>query len=138
VINNTYTSEVQKLASLAQQIKSSVEPNRSVLVSEYLRQLNELMDKGWLYALGKSDEIEQSLLPGRYVNQRNKVIDDLQIELGQLAGNYRASAAGSKKEILDYHKTFAELLRINGKVIALDPDSELPDEDMPKVYVDYW
>ena len=129
---------MQNLASLAQQIKPSVEPNRSVLVSEYLRKLNELMDKGWLYALGKNDEIEQSLLPERYVNQRNKVIDDLQIELGQLAGNYRASAVGSKKEILDYHETFAELLRINGKVVGLDPDSELPDEDMPKVYVDYW
>jgi len=74
-------------------------------------------------------------------NQRNKVISDLKIQLGTWAERYRAAAMGSKDDIdaiAGYHKTFAELLRINGDIIALDPDAELPDHDMPRVYVDFW
>ena len=141
VINKNYDAELQELTNLATKIKTSVISGREILIKEYKQQLNELILNGWSYALGKEQELEESLLPNRYINQRNRVIDDLQIELGYCAERYRSVATGSKDDvesIAEYHKTFAELLRINGKIIALDPDAELPDAEMPKDYVDFW
>ena len=71
---------------------------------------------------------------------RQDIIDDLQIQLGYCAENYRASSgAKQEKDSLDeYYRVFRELIRITGEIIALDPDSELPDDEMPKEYVDFW
>lgn len=71
----------------------------------------------------------------------DQAIENLQIKLGHCAEKYRASAPNSssnKQALADYYAAYGELVRIAGRNIALDPDSELPDELMPQEYVDYW
>lgn len=73
--------------------------------------------------------------------KNEQLIEDLQIKLGRCAGRYRASLPDSDQEkaaLADYYKTFNELVLVNGGIIGLDPDSELPDSLMPKEYVDFW
>lgn len=70
-----------------------------------------------------------------------KLVEKLQIRLGRCARKYRASLPDSDQEraaLHDYYETFNELVRVNGSIIGLDPDSELPDNLMPKDYVDFW
>ncbi|WP_299433359.1 hypothetical protein [uncultured Aquimarina sp.] len=72
---------------------------------------------------------------------RQEIIDDLQIQLGYCAERYRAAPDGTEEHrasIREYHRVFKELISITGTIIGLDPDSELPDMDMPKDYVDFW
>ena len=85
MINKKYDAELQELTNLATKIKTSVISGCEILIKEYKQQLNELILNGWSYGLGKEQELEESLLPNRYINQRNRVIDDLQIELGYCA-----------------------------------------------------
>ncbi len=67
-------------------------------------------------------------------------IETLQMRLSDFATQYRASKNDSEEHraLTEYYKTFEQLVKINGGIIALDPDAELPDELMPKAYVDFW
>lgn len=140
VTNNDFSQEIKSITDIARQInKTGV--SDAHLVNVYTQQLNELLKKGWHYAFYREDEIDESLLPDRYVQQRNQVIEDLQIKLGRYATKYRSAIPNSpsdKQALADYYETFEELVRINGSIIGLDPDSELPDRLMPKAYVDFW
>lgn len=133
---------IKQLGQLAHSIRTAGAGSpRDSLEGQYRAELDRLLDSGWPGALGADNEIADDLLPSRYLEQRTRVMDDLEIQLGDLATEYRSAPKGSVKNdeaIREYHRVFAELLRIAGKVIGLDPDSELLDEDMPKAYVDYW
>ncbi len=141
----TNTSEQKKIMikmhDLADKINDKPWGNSQLLEGEYNKYLNQLLDMGWSYALGKQREIHDSKMPSRYIKQRDEIIDELQIRLGDCAGRYRSSEEGTQEDhdsIKDYYDTFSELIMINGGLIGLDPDSELPDELMPKIYMDYW
>lgn len=133
---------IKQLGQLAQRFRTAaVGSPRDSLAGQYQTDLDRLLDSGWPGALGADNEIPDDLLPARYLAQRAKVIEDLEIQLGNCATRYRSAPKGSAQNtdaIQEYHRVFAELLRITGKVIGLDPDAELLDEDMPKAYVDYW
>lgn len=67
--------------------------------------------------------------------------DYLQMRLSKFAAQYRSSDEGSdleKQVLAEYYKTFQQLVELNGNIVALDPDAELPDHLMPKVYIDFW
>jgi hypothetical protein len=67
--------------------------------------------------------------------------DSLQMKLASLATQYRSSAENSEahhQALAEYYITFQQLVACCGKIIALDPDAELPDRLMPKEYVGYW
>lgn len=66
--------------------------------------------------------------------------ESLQMKLSDLAAQYRASIEDSEEQgaLKEYYTTFQQLLEHCGKIIALDPDAELPDCLMPKEYVDFW
>jgi hypothetical protein len=69
------------------------------------------------------------------------LIERLQMELSDLAMQYRSSEKYSEahhQALYGYYKTFQQVVKLNGGIFALDPDAELPDELMPKEYVDYW
>ncbi|WP_299220238.1 hypothetical protein [uncultured Aquimarina sp.] len=136
--NTNYNDKLKNLADLSKKIKQAEFQEKELLTDEYLRQLNDLIRSGWSYALGKENEIDETLLPKSYLTLRHQVIENLQIQLGYCAERYRASASDDKETIIEYHKVFQELIRITGTIIGLDPDSELPDKDMPKDYVDFW
>lgn len=141
MINNDFNAERKILSDLAQKIKGTPENQQAELIQSYVKQIQVLLNQGWTYALGKENEIREDLLPPRYVKQRNKIIEDLQIKLGRCAEKYRAAIPNSvsdKKALAEYYETYNELVRINGGIIALDPDAELPDDLMPKEYVEYW
>lgn len=73
--------------------------------------------------------------------KNEELIEKLQIQLGRCAGRYRASPPDSDQEraaLDDYYETFNEMVRVNGSIIGLDPDSELPDNLMPEDYVNFW
>ena len=133
---------IKQLGQLTQRFRTTGAGEQSdSLASQYRKQLDQLLDSGWPGALGAENEIPDDLLPPRYLEQRAGVIEDLEIQLGDWATKYRTAPKGSVQDaeaVREYHRVFAELLRVAGKPIGLDPDSELPDEDMPKVYVDYW
>lgn len=80
----------------------------------------------------------------KYNNKMNNnfdCIEKLQIKLSHLAAQYRASEENSEQEqqiLNEYYKTFEQLVTLNGGIIGLDPDAELPDSLMPKNYVDFW
>ena len=114
---------------------------RDRIAAEYCKRLDDLIDGGWSGALGANNELPDDLLPQRYLDQRAKVMEDLEIQLANCAARYRGAPAGSKEDadaIAEYHRVFDELLRVAGKPVGLDPDAELPDDLMPKVYVNYW
>ena len=136
-----YANEIKELAELRKRIESTRGADQHSLTTVYIEKLNRLMDAGWHYALGKDNEIDDRLLPERYKSQREAVIDDLEIQLGRHANDYRAAPAGSdedRKIVAQYHKTFKEWARLLGEIRGLDPDAELPDRDMPKEYLDQW
>lgn len=140
VTTNDFLQEKKSIIDIARQINKTVSPDAQ-LVNIYIQQLDELLKKGWDYAFYREDEINEPFLPDRYVQQRNQVIEDLQIKLGRCATKYRSAIPNSpsdKQALTDYYETFDELVRINGGIIGLDPDSELPDRLMPKAYVDFW
>lgn len=65
----------------------------------------------------------------------------LQIELANIAARYRSAAPDSvahHQVLKSYYLTFEKLVKLNGGILALDPDAELPDRLMPKAYVDFW
>lgn len=87
------------------------------------------------------DTLIKTSYPQQYTCQQNTLIENLQIKLGRCAEKYRAAIPNSpsdKQALADYYETYNELVRVNGGIIALDPDAELPDDLMPKDYVDYW
>lgn len=133
---------IKQLGQLARSIRTAGAGSpRDTLEGQYRAELDRLLDSGWPEALGADNEIPDDMLPSRYLEQRTRVIDGLEIQLGDCATKYRSAPKGSAKNdeaIREYHRAFDELLRITGKVIGLDPDSELLDEDMPKAYVDHW
>ncbi|GAA4276716.1 hypothetical protein [Aquimarina mytili] len=138
---NNYDDSIRELVVLSKLVERTGDPEKRKLIKEYLQKLNDLMLNGWCYALGKDNEIDENLLPEKYLSLRYKVIEDLEMHLASCAKRYRASTSGAiedKQAITDYRKTFEELIRITGKIIGLDPDAELPDNLMPKIYVDYW
>lgn len=68
-------------------------------------------------------------------------VDILQIKLGKLAVQYRSSLEESPEHyhaLNEYYAVFQELVQLCGEIVALDPDAELPDNLMPKEYVEYW
>lgn len=68
-------------------------------------------------------------------------LDGLQIKLSRLAAQYRSAEEHSElhhQVVQEYYSTFEKLVELNGGILALDPDAELPDAFMPKAYVDYW
>ncbi len=137
--NNEFAQELNEIAQLANQIK--IESPDAGSVNEYLKKLELLLNRGWKYALYREDEIDENLLPRKYIQQRNQVIENLQIKLGRCAAKYRAAIPNSpsdKQALAEYYETFDELVRVNGGILGLDPDSELPDRLMPKAYVDFW
>ncbi len=114
---------------------------RDRIAADFSEMLGELMNGGWTGALGAANELPDERLPKAYLDQRAKVITDLHIQLANLAADYRGSPDGSKEEaeaIRNYHRVFDELLHVTGEPIGLGPDAELPDDLMPKVYVDFW
>lgn len=114
---------------------------RDRVAADFRKRLDDLIDGGWTGALGAANELPDDQLPQRYLDQRAKVMEDLEIQLANCAARYRGAPAGSKEDadaIAEYHRVFDELLRVAGKPVGLDPDAELPDDLMPKVYVDYW
>lgn len=133
--NNQYETDIQQLIVLSKKIRQNPQ---STLIAHYTRVLNRLMLNGWTYALGNENEIDESHLPNQYINQRNRVIDDLEIQLAYCAGEFYASSKGSSEEqdiIGEYYKIFDELVRISGGIKrGFDFDSELPNELMPKEY----
>lgn len=133
---------VEKLSRLAQQFRGAAAGGpRDKLTGQYRTELNQLLAAGWPGALGAANELPDNLLPPRYLEQRAQVIERLEISLADWASKYRANPKGSRENadaIKAYHQVFAELLRVVGKVIALDADAELLDADMPKAYVDHW
>lgn len=140
MINNQFETAIDSLINLAKKINQT-DPVDPALVTGYTAELNNLMGQGWDYALGKENELNERLMPAAYIAQRDEVIDDLQIRLSKLATKYRAAPENSnadKKAIADYHETYAELVRINGGVIGLDPDAELPNDLMPQIHKDFW
>jgi hypothetical protein len=139
VNNNDFIQEIDEIVKIAKQINTGTYDDN--LVSEYLNKLNSLLRKGWDYAFYRENEIDESMLPDQYLKQRNQIIENLQIKLGQCAVKYRSAIPNSssdKRALTEYYETFDELIRVNGGIIGLDPDSELPDELMPKEYVDFW
>jgi len=75
----------------------------------------------------------------------DKAVDNsiagLQMELSNLASQYRSAQENSElhhKVLKEYYSTFEKIVELNGEILALDPDAELPDSFMPKAYVDYW
>lgn len=141
MINNQFDTEIKALADAARKIHGAPENQQAALIQDYVKQLQALLKQGWNYVLGKENEIREDLLPPQYVAQRNQVIENLQIKLGRCAEKYRAAIPNSpsdKQALADYYETYNELVRVNGGIIALDPDAELPDDLMPKDYVDYW
>ncbi len=141
VTSDVFTPMVHELNVLAQKIKEAGNQPATVLIEEYISKLKKLMNNDWSYALGKDIEIEESLLPKQYRDQREKVLVNWEAQLGHCAYRYRSSKEGSqenKDAIALYHKTFAEMLRIQGKVFVIPPDTSLLDKDMPKAYQDFW
>ena len=137
--NNEFAQELNEIAQLAKKIRTKKPDAGSV--NEYLKKLELLLNNGWKHALYRVDEIDENLLPVKYIQQRNQVIENLQIKLGRCAAKYRAAIPNShsdKQALAEYYETFDELVRINGGILGLDPDSELPDRLMPKEYVDFW
>ncbi len=137
--NNDFIQEIDEIVKIAKQINTGAYDGN--LVDEYLNKLDSLLRKGWDYAFYRENEINESMLPDRYLKQRNQIIENLQIKLGRCAVKYRSAIPNSpsdKRAIAEYYETFDELIRVNGGIIGLDPDSELPDELMPKEYVDFW
>jgi hypothetical protein len=68
-------------------------------------------------------------------------IDNLHIQLGRFAAQYRSSLPESPEHfeaLHNYYIVFQQLVEHCGKIVALDPYAELPDELMPKEYVDFW
>lgn len=68
-------------------------------------------------------------------------IERLQMRLSDLAAQYRSSEEDSElhhQALNEYYKIFHELVELNGGIIGLDPDAELPDRLMPQEYVEYW
>ncbi len=74
------------------------------------------------------------------MNNNSDIIESLQIKLSHLATEFRASVGDTEelKVLNEYYSTFQQLVELNGGIIALDPDAELPDHFMPKAYVDFW
>jgi len=75
----------------------------------------------------------------------DKAVDNsiagLQMKLSNLAAQYRSAEENSElhhKALKEYYSTFEKIVELNGGILALDPDAELPDSFMPKAYVDYW
>lgn len=138
--NNDFSQEVNSIIQIAKKINIKT-PADNQLVNDYVNELKFLLNKGWKYAFYRADEIDEALLPDKYIKQRNQVIEDLQIKLGQFAVKYRAAIPNSsseKRALAEYYETFDELVRINGGILALDPDTELPDSLMPKEYLAFW
>lgn len=68
-------------------------------------------------------------------------IEQLQMKLSYLASDYRSCKEDSALHhtVLEtYYLVFNKLVELNGGIIALDLDAELPDHVMPKEYVDFW
>ena len=133
---------IKQLGQLAQRVRTTeAGSSRDALADQYRAELDRLLDSGWPGALGADNEIPDDLLQPRYLDQREKVILDIRIQLGDWATKYRGAPSGSAQNdaaIQGYHRVFDELLRVVGEVVVLAPDSTLLDEDMPKVYVDFW
>lgn len=71
------------------------------------------------------------------------LIDKLEHNLGVLAMQWRSLYLKEKENeeaiiIEEYHVTFAKLWALGWDGGDLLPDSELPDELMPKYYLDKW
>ena len=109
-------------------------------VKEFRGEIEALLTDGWTWALGAKFDIDDNLLPDKYIRQRAAVLDSLEIGLGRMATAFRSAIgpADSMEAISTYHKIFAEHLRLCGRILAFDPDSELPDRLMPQEYVDHW
>ncbi|MCB8924802.1 MAG: hypothetical protein H6652_04165 [Ardenticatenaceae bacterium] len=58
----------------------------------------------------------------------------LEFHLGNLAAKYRMHKYSAQKVIEEYHATLTKLYQL-GWDAALDVESELPDELMPKEYL---
>ena len=128
----TYPKEVIYTANVAEIYYKLKE------ASQALHYANECSDRDYT-----SDMITDILKNKGVMNipENSKTIDDLEIELSNLAMKYRSAEENSTQHydaLNAYHTTFKELTKLNGGIKALDPDAELPDHLMPKEYVDYW
>jgi hypothetical protein len=69
-------------------------------------------------------------------------IEELELHLGALAAQWRCqhkagNLSGAQQIVEEYYLTYDKLLRLDWDE-ALFPDSELPDELMPKHYIERW
>jgi hypothetical protein len=109
---------------------------------DYNQILDQLYEKGWDNVLGFESELPDENLPSRYLETRAEIIDQLEFRLGDLAALYRKSrrlkdSSEEMKSILEYSRVIEKLFWIGWNAM-LYPDSELPDEHMPRIYLDYW
>ena len=77
------------------------------------------------------------------MSNESELIDKLEVHLSQLATKWRSSH--SQNELIDaakiveeYHEIMAQLWSLGWNGGDLLPDSELPDELMPKYFLEYW
>jgi hypothetical protein len=70
-------------------------------------------------------------------------INALERRLSHLAMNWRSFHSrhrfdDAEKAVLEYHRILSELWNLGWDGGDLPPDAELPDELMPKYYLDKW
>ncbi|VXB20356.1 conserved membrane hypothetical protein [Flavobacterium sp. 9AF] len=86
---------------------------------------------------GDNSKIVQEILMNKgKINE----VDFLETQLGRLAVMYRSESDenATKNIIAHYHKIFYKMVKIEKEIFALDPDAELPDNVMPKEYIDFF
>jgi hypothetical protein len=112
---------------------------------EQIQRFGELLERlhqqGWDYVLGEANELPDDCLPESYRQRRAQIIEDLEIELAEIASTFRRSPPGSEgrqQAATAYREILEELFRIGTWGGEPQVDAQLPDEDMPAIYKEYW
>ena len=77
------------------------------------------------------------------MTKEEEKIDKLEVRLSRLAMKWRSSHSQKELEdaskiVAEYHTTMNQLWSLGWDGSDLLPDSELPDELMPKYFLEYW
>jgi len=130
---------LERLAEIAKAWRASgAETAPPAQVDAFRRLLDQLYAQEWDYALGEQNELPDSQLPERYLTRRAELLDDLELELGEVATEWVKSRGGPGEAaaLRRYAEVMEELFRIGHWSGEPDFESLLPDDLMPAVYLE--